>query len=683
MDSWRPNPRAPPFVPRRSSLRRMGVGVGGSSSSSAGGLGSYHRHLPLLPRGRRLAKLLQGLLMLVLVATIAINVTFIVEKTRQLREPLVAAGSESDVGGAGVGRRNNLRLQESPPKTLTVDVVSSQTRVSVTVDGATIVEDSEERKGRGIHVLVLHQASGAVMAQRVFDTYSPHEDEAMTLFLNMVSPGRILVLAIKDEGTFQMKNGGRDALRRLGSTHAHELGWRDMWAMVAVKGGRVYGEQLAHSPDFNTWGSAVMLRAEVPLVPFEESDCGWPDTEEHRRRREFCSHIEGYGSVCSCSDPAPLAFTTEPLLNNQVHDVPVAIIASNRPHYLYRSLRSLLAAPGVNPDMITVFIDGYYEEPLAVTKLFGLRGIQHTPLGVRNARITQHYKASLTATFNIFPAARYAIILEEDLDVSPDFFSYFSQTLRLLEEDPTVYCISAWNDQGYEHTSSDPALLYRVETMPGLGWILKRSLYKDELESKWPTPEKMWDWDMWMRLGEVRRGRECIVPDVSRTYHFGSSGLNMNSYFQDTYFKKHSFNTLPYVELRDLDTLKKDAYEELITGMLRRGTVLDHSRSPCEDTFIPDTTGHTYLLFIHMEHHKDYSTWLQVAKCLRIWDLDSRGYHHGMWRLNMKSNPLLIIGVPFSQYSKFKPPDLKPLRMEAKDKGKDQGKPKEKNVSQR
>lgn len=64
----------------------------------------------------------------------------------------------------------------------------------------------------------------------------------------------------------------------------------------------------------------------------------------------------------------------------------------------------------------------------------------------------------------------------------------------------------------------------------------------------------MWDWDMWMRLGEVRRGRECIVPDVSRTYHFGSSGLNMNSYFQDTYFKKHSFNTLPYVELRDLDT---------------------------------------------------------------------------------------------------------------------------------
>jgi hypothetical protein len=68
--------------------------------------------------------------------------------------------------------------------------------------------------------------------------------------------------------------------------------------------------------------------------------------------------------------------------------------------------------------------------------------------------------------------------------------SYFSQTRRLLEEDDMIYCISAWNDQGYEHTSDDPSLLYRVETMPGLGWLLKRSLYKDELESKWPTPDK-------------------------------------------------------------------------------------------------------------------------------------------------------------------------------------------------
>ena len=58
--------------------------------------------------------------------------------------------------------------------------------------------------------------------------------------------------------------------------------------------------------------------------------------EEVERRRAFCDSIEGYGSVCSCSDPAPLAFHPPPVLNNNIAGVPVAIIASNRPHYLYR-----------------------------------------------------------------------------------------------------------------------------------------------------------------------------------------------------------------------------------------------------------------------------------------------------------------------------------------------------------
>lgn len=70
-------------------------------------------------------------------------------------------------------------------------------------------------------------------------------------------------------------------------------------------------------------------------------------------------------------------------------------------------------------------------------------------------------------------------------------YSYFSQTVELLEKDRSLYCISAWNDQGYEHSSSNFSVLYRVETMPGLGWLLKRSLYKLELEPNWPSPEKV------------------------------------------------------------------------------------------------------------------------------------------------------------------------------------------------
>ena len=47
----------------------------------------------------------------------------------------------------------------------------------------------------------------------------------------------------------------------------------------------------------------------------------------------------------------------------------------------------------------------------------------------------------------MYPDAAYMIVLEEDLDVSVDIFSYFSQLLPLMEEDESLYCVSAWNDQ--------------------------------------------------------------------------------------------------------------------------------------------------------------------------------------------------------------------------------------------
>lgn len=94
----------------------------------------------------------------------------------------------------------------------------------------------------------------------------------------------------------------------------------------------------------------------------------------------------------------------------------------------------LLSARGVNPEMITVFIDGFPNEvaaPVAVAKLFGVRYVPQTPLdGIvepsgkirRTARITQHYKQALTESFDMFPEAEYLIVIEEDLEVSPDFF---------------------------------------------------------------------------------------------------------------------------------------------------------------------------------------------------------------------------------------------------------------------
>ena len=103
---------------------------------------------------------------------------------------------------------------------------------------------------------------------------------------------------------------------------------------------------------------------------------------------------ESFSFPISGEDPVSIELNPPPFLDGSRFQLPIAVMASNRPSYLLRMLLGLQKVEGLDPSMITVFIDGFWSEPASVTKLIGVKLEQHAGVSRLNARIGQvhtHY----------------------------------------------------------------------------------------------------------------------------------------------------------------------------------------------------------------------------------------------------------------------------------------------------
>jgi alpha-1,3-mannosyl-glycoprotein beta-1,2-N-acetylglucosaminyltransferase len=78
-------------------------------------------------------------------------------------------------------------------------------------------------------------------------------------------------------------------------------------------------------------------------------------------------------------------------------------------------------------------------------------------------------------------------VVADDLDIAPDFFEYFLGLHPILKQDPSLFCVSAWNDNGKSSLIDTGAasLLYRTDFFPGLGWMLLKTHWMEHAP-KWP-----------------------------------------------------------------------------------------------------------------------------------------------------------------------------------------------------
>ncbi|CAM9116827.1 unnamed protein product, partial [Ectocarpus fasciculatus] len=265
---------------------------------------------------------------------------------------------------------------------------------------------------------------------------------------------------------------------------------------------------------------------------------------------------------------------------NDAFDTVLLVVASpNRPDYLKKTLSTVLKYHPRNSIPILISEDGSSPQVQSVISDIRqkFRGQSHASIpfvhvhnpsaGLRAENgyfaLSRHFKWALGKAFSgdwmdssKEIHAKRIIILEEDLEIAPDFFDLFTALTPLLESDPNLLTISAWNDNGLSKFVADEKQVYRSDFFPGLGWMMTRNLW-EEWGPKWPDAY----WDDWIREPPQRRGRHILRPEVCRTFHFGKNGVSKQQFH--VFIDDIKLNTVPVdFSLLDLGYLEEKEWDE-------------------------------------------------------------------------------------------------------------------------
>lgn len=253
----------------------------------------------------------------------------------------------------------------------------------------------------------------------------------------------------------------------------------------------------------------------------------------------------------------------------QVPVAAVVIMACNRADYLERTIASVLKYQSSVASKYPLFVSQDGSDPnvrskaLSYNQLTYMQHLDYDPVHTERPgeliayyKIARHYKWALDELFYKHNFDR-VIILEDDMEIAPDFFEYFEAASALLDKDKSIMAVSSWNDNGQKQFVHDPYALYRSDFFPGLGWMLSRSIW-NELSPKWPKAY----WDDWLRLKENHKGRQFLRPEVCRTYNFGEHGSSMGQFFQK-YLEPIKMNDVKVDwKSQDLSYLMEDKFKK-------------------------------------------------------------------------------------------------------------------------
>eukprot|EP00745_Piridium_sociabile_P039100 TRINITY_DN72485_c0_g1_i1.p1 TRINITY_DN72485_c0_g1~~TRINITY_DN72485_c0_g1_i1.p1 ORF type:complete len:468 (-),score=23.31 TRINITY_DN72485_c0_g1_i1:376-1779(-) len=301
----------------------------------------------------------------------------------------------------------------------------------------------------------------------------------------------------------------------------------------------------------------------------------WPSISYDQSKTVGCA----YPKDPSCNKdivPGPLETAGLKKLAEKEGSLAILVMVHNRPSYTERMLTSLFGAMGEErmrkyPVIISQDGDDAAEMEMIGRfrdRAYSIQGFQRQLKlnaqgnylsGDLYNRLARHFQFGLGTVLMEF-GFDSIIVVEEDLEFSPDFFPYMEATLPTLKSDPSLLCTSAWNDHGVASLVGNETKLLRTSIFPGLGWMTTRE--------KWKPIYEIWTdsvsyWDDWLRKRMLHEKLECIRPEISRSKTFGAEGTSEGQFYNSYLSRMKLQERVVDWSSHDLSYLESSAFYSL------------------------------------------------------------------------------------------------------------------------